>query len=528
MELDVIRLSRRMDRLEVDNQLLCDALDQSPCLVCQMQVSKTGSRKIIFATGGLLATLGLTEASLKADPRQYETIIHPEDRHFLLEKRLELARTGEPTSVQMRFGASNGDYRWLRVKMTPCNISGDTLLYNLIAIDVTDEMETKLHEEDLQQQHFMSEKMDALGRLSSGIAHDFNNMLAIFSNTIDLAIQELPKGHRVRQYLRDSLRVCERGKNLIDQILLFSKADDSPDHPVRLDSVIDDATLFLKRLLPSTIKLTTNVQERQAVVRANSTKLFQVILNLCVNAQHAIGDRKGTISISLEKVSGFSDRRRQAPAGSQYFRLTIQDDGRGMSSEVRAKIFAPFFTTKGPEGGTGLGLAVVQRIVEQAQGLIDVKSELGKGTSFSIYLPVCGQEYTEEVPSPNDAQIKGHGHVLLIEDDLILKATTTRQIERHGFSVTATSSAEEAIDLVSRKQTKFDVVLTDFGLPGMDGVSCARSLRAMDPDVRILIYSGYAENEAILVAQEEGTIMDSISKPFTSAELANKLALAVA
>jgi hypothetical protein len=378
----------------------------------------------------------------------------------------------------------------------------------VMSVDVTEK-------HDLQRQLMQSQKLESIGTLASGIAHDINNIL-----TIILGYASLLPTHRLERdrfqkdvdVIIDSVR---RGAGLVQQILMFARKTESHIEAVDANRVVDDLGRVLQETFPRTIAIQMELADGLPMITMDPNHLHQALLNLCVNARDAM-PAGGTLTLSTAVVDGALVARRFGRVQDErYLRLSVGDTGEGMTEKVRHRIFDPFFTTKEKGKGTGLGLAVVFGIVESHHGFVDVHSEPGAGSAFTLYFPASKPGATTEraveastVPSP------AHGQVLLfVEDEQELSDLVVEYLQSEGYHVLTAHDGLEALRLFEERRREIAVVVSDIGLPGLDGWSVFRRMREMHPGVRCVLASGYLEPEVWSSMREEG-ISGFLQKPY--------------
>jgi signal transduction histidine kinase/ActR/RegA family two-component response regulator len=363
-------------------------------------------------------------------------------------------------------------------------------------------------------QLFQSQKMEALGTLASGIAHDFNNILTIMILNADLAGEALEPKHPARQNLGEIGKAGKRAADLIRQIMTFGQRNESELKTLRIERVIQDAAGILQRSLPSGIRVTCAFDGALPAVNANQTHIEQVLINLGANAAHAMGKEGGTLDIRLEPVAitaekaGLSAQLREG----NYVRMTVSDSGHGMDAHTLKNIFDPFFTTKAPGEGTGLGLSVVHGIMKLHGGAITVYSEPGRGTVFTLYFPSAGEVRHAGAPEPDEIP-RGHGeHILCVDDDESLVAAVATLLTHLGYRTTVHRYPREAVEDFRSHPGTYDLVLTDFSMPEMSGLSLARTFSALRPGIPIVMMSGYLRPEDAEEAERAG-VREVLLKP---------------
>ncbi len=341
-----------------------------------------------------------------------------------------------------------------------------------------------------------------------------------------MALFDLPTELRAREYLNTVVEAAMRAKNLVKQILTFSAQKVSERRAVRIASVVEDSLKLLRSALPTTIEIRKNIEDPDAVVRADPTQIHQVVMNLCTNAAHAMRENGGMINVTLKRVHVRPSSKNNLPdlLPGPYLRMTVCDTGVGIAPENMGRIFDPFFTTKGVDEGSGMGLSVVHGIVKSHQGAVTARSEMGKGSTFEIYLPILESEEKKEPVTPvTPPIIYGKGErILLLDDEEMNVRTAKGTLEGLGYQVVANTSSLEALELFKKEPYAFDLVITDQTMPEMTGAKFAQELMKVRPDIPIIICTGYSETVDEDQAKKMG-IREFILKPFTMAELAETI-----
>jgi PAS domain S-box-containing protein len=339
-----------------------------------------------------------------------------------------------------------------------------------------------------------TQKMEAIGALAGGIAHDFNNILAIIFGYTRLLEKDAIGNSTAQEHIAGLNKAANRAKDLVQQILAFSHHRQPKREVLRLDSVVKEAAKFLRASLPATIKIEMNLAGDAPPIFADPTQIYQVIINLATNALHAMEGMQGRLDICLESFLPDEKFIRLNPELKpiRYARLTMADTGHGMDAKTLERIFEPFFTTKPAGKGTGLGLAVVQGIVRSHEGIIQVESRAGHGATFHLYFPANMGNITSTTPpavEPSD----GRGRrILLVDDELALTTTYHRLLARLNYQVTSFNNPREAVASFRGNPSQFDLVITDLTMAEMTGLELARQLRAIRPDLPVILISGYA------------------------------------
>ncbi len=365
-----------------------------------------------------------------------------------------------------------------------------------------------------EMQLFQSQKMEALGTLASGIAHDFNNILTIILLNSDIAAESLPEGHPVRQNLAEIDKAGNRAADLIRRIMTFGQHTGSELKTLRIEKVILEAINILQPSFPPDIRILSDLGGTLPAVNANHSHIEQVIINLGANAAHAMGKEGGTLEIRLEAVAITSEKAAlsaQLREGN-YVRITVSDSGHGMDAHTLKNIFNPFYTTKAPGEGTGLGLSVVHGIMKLHGGAITVYSEPNRGTVFSLYFPTA-TGHTVVKPIERIETPRGTGqHILCVDDDDSLVAAVSTMLTHLGYTTTVHRYPLEAIEDFRSHPGKYDAVLTDFSMPEMSGLALARALVEISPGIPLVMMSGYLRPEDAEEAARAG-IKQVLLKP---------------
>ncbi len=379
--------------------------------------------------------------------------------------------------------------------------------------------------EKIQAQLRQSQKMEALGTLAGGIAHDFNNLLAVIFGNAELAHQEAPEEGTLRDNIQEILLAGNRAKNLIRQILTFSRQDTPERRPVRIDRIIDETVEFVKASFPSSIEIHLETRVERPVVLADPTQIHQIVLNLCANARDAMEGEKGLLRISLaeENLDAQPCGRHPDLQPGCYLRLTVSDTGCGMDPSVRERIFDPFFTTKASGKGTGMGLAMIHGILEALQGAIKVETEPGKGTTFEVYLPKQESAWVEQQDEKLCSEYPpGKGRILFVDDEPALVRMCKRMIADLGYEVMAMTSSVDALKAFRARPLAFDLIITDMTMPNLTGVELAREMFKIRADIPVLICTGFSESLTPEKARELG-LRGLLMKPVASRELAEAI-----
>ena len=399
-------------------------------------------------------------------------------------------------------------------------------IVNYIAPVLHARLQKDRQEEDkkkLENQLAQAQKMEAIGTLAGGIAHDFNNILGAIIGYTEIASLQVPEDEKAKESLKEVLKAGHRARDLVKQILAFSRKGEQERIPMQISPIVKEALKLLRSSLPTTIEIRQNIESDTGIVEADPTQIHQILMNLCTNAAHAMREEGGVLEVEIRNVevgrwdseSGYLDM-----TPGPYLLLAVGDTGEGMTPEVRARIFDPYFTTKEKGVGTGLGLAVVHGIVKAYGGTIRAYSEPGKGTTFHVYLPRIkeAEEPAEDVSSPGVIPA-GQERILYVDDEPALVGIAKQILERLGYQVTTRTSSLEALELFKAKPDRFDLVITDMTMPNMTGDKLSRELMQIRPDIPVIICTGYSER----ISEEKVKVMGIRAfamKPLIMADLA--------
>ncbi len=360
-----------------------------------------------------------------------------------------------------------------------------------------------------------AQKVEAIGTLAGGIAHDFNNILAAIMGYADLVLLKSDQDKEVTESLRQIKKASNRAKDLVLQILAFSRKSTKKGYPIHAAVIVKETLMLLRATLPASVELKQSIDERDIMVKIDPTELHQVITSLCTNAFHSLPNEKGIISVHLDSYTVRPDQLENIPnleAGA-YLKLVVQDNGCGMNKETAAQVFDPFFTTKEKEHGTGLGLSVVHGIIKGIGGFISVKSAPEIGTTFSVLLPVVHKAQ----PTKDAAAVSppgGSEHILFVDDEEALRNLAELMFNYLGYSVSSCSSGKEALQILESKGGAIDLVITDQSMPHMPGTELADRIQTLYPGLPVILCTGYSsvvDKEKAIAMGLNGFLMKPLS-----------------
>ena len=482
--------------------------------------------------------------------------IHPDDADLLHQTFTTALQSGSVYELEHRIVHTDGSVRWVYDRAQPhFDQDGKLARYVGATLDITEhkrleeelskrqvELELRVQERTaeltqaydklmeetkerakLEEQLRQSQKMEAIGTLAGGIAHDFNNILAAIIGFTEMVEEDLPPESQSRPRIGRVLKAASRGKDLVRQILAFSRKTELERKPLSLSSVIHETFQLLRASLPTTIEMNLGAKATRDTILATPAEVQQIIMNLATNAFFAMREKGGVLSISTTDI----DFEPDSPVldadvePGEYVQLVIADTGHGMEHHVMQRVFEPFFTTKGVGEGTGMGLAVVYGIVKSLHGTIAVESEPGKGSTFRICLPVARADENQESVVVKTTP-RGTEHILIIDDEELLVEWGQAALERLGYSVTALTDSMEALKLFSVDPSRFDLVITDQTMPNLTGLHLARKLMAIRTNIPIILCTGHSDSVSPEKAKDAG-IKDFLMKPLGKQQLAEAI-----
>jgi len=384
--------------------------------------------------------------------------------------------------------------------------------------DVTERKAAEEERRRIEEQLHQAHRLQALGTLAGGIAHDFNNILTAVHCNLDIALEQLTSEHSAREAVTEVQRAAKRATALVRQILTFGRKSEPRLELVDFGAVVSEGLNLLRVTLNRTTRLESAIAVNTPRVIGDSTQIHQVIVNLVTNAVQAIGRTGGRVEVRTERCVIAAGTRTDAPeAEGVYAKLTVRDDGPGMDAATLQRIFEPFFTTKPPGEGTGLGLSVVHGVVKGHHGILSVQSEPNQGTTFELLFPAAPDALVPA--STNSTRPPGKRHVLFVDDDEALVFLARRAFSRIGHRVSAFARSQEALETFRGRPDDFDVVVTDFNMPQLDGPALIRELKRIRPDVRVVLIAGYVRPEDQALAAELG-VSKLLEKPQSLEDLA--------
>jgi signal transduction histidine kinase/ActR/RegA family two-component response regulator len=416
----------------------------------------------------------------------------------------------------------DGSLFWVEVSLAPVALGPQPALQAIVR-DITDRKTAEAERAMAEKQMRQAQKMEALGVLAGGVAHEFNNLLVPILGHVDLLKAREIRSPQDEQAQLDVIeRAGLRASELVRQMLAYGRQSMSERAPVHLSGTVHEVVQLIELTLPESINVRAAVDEGLPPVWGTASELVQVLLNLCVNASQAMPGG-GDLTIRAQDAGR---RRFDTSTGKvlegPYLCLSVEDTGSGISEDVMARMFDPFFTTKEVGEGSGLGLSVVQGIVEQHQGAVRVSSQPGEGTRFDIFLPVARDREGEADTGQRPISRTGSGRILVVDDDAVVLDLTSQMLQFLGYEAVAVADAHGAVERFSAEPDSYDLIILDYGMPGLTGQECAAAIRRVREDVPVIICSGYSD----VLASADAADWDVdflLTKPFQIRDLSAAL-----
>jgi PAS domain S-box-containing protein len=459
-----------------------------------------------------------------ASDRFAEIMGYESMEHQVLEALRKTSLGEAVLDVEYKYRNAENKYIWINV--TGVLISNGEKTENKIVGSIRDITNKKMAEKErreLQAKLQQAQKMEAIGTLAGGIAHDFNNLLQSIIINTELGLYELKDEGIDTKRLEQIFKASTRAKDLVRQIVTFSRQSEKPLGPLRLSPLVKESLKLLRSTLPATIEVRQSIMAGKDTILADPTQINQILMNLCTNAAHAMKQGGGVLEVSLIDVAltdDAADINAELSPGD-YVILKVSDTGYGMDQEVMERIFDPFFTTKGPAEGSGMGLSVVHGIVKGCNGTIVVDSKPEKGATFQIFFPYV-EEKVELIAKESAPLPVGNERILLVDDEMFILESLKAALENLGYTVVASLGSNKALETFSIRPEQFDIVITDHTMPHMTGVELAKKFMSIRPGLPIILCTGFSD----MITEEDAKaigISGFFMKPLVTNEIANTI-----
>jgi len=466
---------------------------------------------------------GYSREQFLQEPGLLERITHPDDRERVNQHVLAEPASEESHTVEFRIITKNGEDRWISHVCQPVSsVEGRNLGRRVTNRNVTRRKKAEAEKTQLESQLRQAQKMEAIGTLAGGIAHDFNNILSPIIMYTEIALKT-SQDEDLRPYLDQVLKSSRRASDLVRQILAISRQTEPQRIIMQLGPLVKETLKLLRASFPATIDLRQRLAPNGDWILADPTEIYQVVMNLCTNAAHAMADMNGVLEVSLDLVDL---KEEQSAFGmtikpGAYVRFSVKDTGHGISPEVLERIFEPYFTTKEIGHGTGLGLALVHSIVQACNGGVTVISKPGRGTTFQIYFPRLKAEALAELDNITPVP-RGCERILLVDDEADIVSAVQTYLGQAGYTVAPFTDSREALAAFQSGPSDFDLVITDLTMPHLTGLDLAQELLRLSPRLPIIITTGYGDPGTIDKIKAMG-IREIIFKPIIPRDLAEAI-----
>ncbi len=471
------------------------------------------------------AAAGMLDAPPEGILGKHWTEVTPPDQHAKVQAADARRLQGKTDRYELEIEARNGRRRTVLVSGSPrFDREGSFAGTMAVFTDITDWKKAEEEREQLHKQLHRAQRMEAIGTLAGGIAHDFNNILGAIIGYTDLAVATTQDNEQIRYYLDQVQAAGYRARDLVKQILVFSRQTDREQDSIHITPIVKEASKLLRASIPSTIEIQTELTAAWDTVLADAGQIHQLVMNLSTNAAQAMQKHGGILSIKLADVQVDGALAETVPGLQEgpYLRLEFQDTGEGMPQALLERIFDPFFTTKKREEGTGLGLAVVHGIVQDHGGAISVESEPEQGTVFLVYLP--RQDTAASVREQKKApSLPGRGErILFVDDEPALVHIGRETLVGLGYEVTSCTSSLEALDIFQSRPDAFDMLITDLTMPNMTGLELIEEIHRIRPNLPVLLCSGFSDQISPEKTRSRGITL-FLNKPLITGDLAEAI-----
>ncbi len=499
-------------------------VEQLPAITYTAALDETSTT--LYVSPQIERMLGFSPKEYEKDPNIWDKQLHPEDRERVLKEVALSHESGSPFVSEYRMLTKDGHTIWFRDEAIMVrDETGNPLFLQGLMHNITDRKRAEEEKKKLEAQLQHAQKMEAIGTLADGIAHDFNNILQAISGYVQLLSMKNEGKESESRYLNQIDKSTRRAAELTRQLLVFGRKVESKLRPMDLNREVIQAHTLLQRTIPKMIDIELHLAQDLKTINADPIQLEQIMMNLGINAKDAMPDG-GKLVFETKNVildETYCKAHLEVVSG-EYVLVSISDTGHGMDKEILEHIFEPFYTTKELGKGTGLGLAMVYGIVKSHGGHIMCYSEPGQGTAFKIYFPVLeANDVDQEVEPKKEAEIcGGHETILLVDDEETLLDLEQDMLRQYGYTAITAKSGEWAVEIYKTEKDRIDLVILDVGMPGMGGHKCLQELLKIDPEVKVIIASGYPSIGKVKETLESGAA-GFIGKPYNLKDMLKKV-----
>jgi len=486
------------------------------------RINAEGKTTILSMVKELLADF--TKEELETRLFEGMELIHPEDRHVVETSNRTIGQAAASATLTYRIISPGGALRWIEDRRTPAfSNSGEFAGIDGILIDITRRVKTQEEKDALETRLRNTQRLETIGTLAGGIAHDFNNILTPMLGYAEMGLASIGEEDPLHDYFNEIIHAAERAKNLVGQVLTFSRAQESAPTAVHIPTIIDEALKLLRPSIPATTTIQKEIDASARNILADPSQIHQIIVNLAANAFQAMEESGGTLSIKLHEMVPDQQLRQLLPSlrEATYIHLSIADTGAGMDQATLERIFEPFFTTKSVNKGTGLGLSVVHGIITSYKGEITVESSLGTGTAFHVYFPVI-EDKLAAIPEES-AIVRGNGNILFVDDEQATVTMMKTLIPQLGFSIESFSSPLNALERYRANPDTIDLLITDLTMPGMTGIELAAKTHEINPQLPVILITGYGKDIELTTPINRYGISRFLKKPVRRSELVTSI-----
>ena len=433
-------------------------------------------------------------------------------------------KSDRQSHLYLRHRLANGEVRDVEVYTGPITMNGRIFLFSIVH-DITEHKKAEKEKNELETRLKHAEKMEAIGTLAGGVAHEFNNLLGIIMGNTQLAMDEVNEPSAVRNFLQEIIRASLRARDVVKNILNFARKSLTERTPIKISDVINETIGLIRSTTPAMIEIRQNIECDDEKILGDATEMSQILINLCNNAVQAIGNETGLIDVSLtpvgldqESIARYEDLK-----PGNFVRLKVMDSGCGMDPKIISRIFDPYFTTSSLAERTGMGLSITHGIVKKNEGAISVESRRGEGTIFEILFPVISEKDKEHDRSePTESSSEDIKRILFVDDEIALVKIWEQILQNWGFEVEIQADSLQALKLFKSDPNRFDLVITDIGMPNMSGYKLAEEILKIRIDIGIIMCTGYSERIDEERAKALG-VRSYITKPIIIDELKNSI-----